>query len=172
MCTCVCMHACACVCADPPEMYDQCVHTLVHKWSDTWHPKVSPLWTNTTCFFSPSLPLPAGLAAPPQVSSPSFEPIPAFFQFSGHCSPPASSAATGMQQTLPLHRAAPGTVLCSRAIAKSRLCKRQQLLINFQRWNLWHKLLKLWFKSMVKSRRGRDRNLIHPSQLPLSGVAA
>lgn len=78
----------------------------------------------------------------------------------------------GCKQTLPLRRATLGTVLCSGAITKSCLHRRQQLLINFQRWNLWHKLLKLWFKSIVKNRSGRDRNLIHPSQLPLPGFAA
>lgn len=61
------------------------------------------------------------------------------FQFSSRCSPPAP--AVGPQQS----RGCLGTVL-SHGV-KSCLHQRQQLLINFQSWNLWHKLLKLWFKS-------------------------
>lgn len=39
----------------------------------------------------------------------------------------------GCKQTLPLRRATLGTVLCSGAITKSCLHRKQQLLINFQR---------------------------------------
>jgi len=104
--------------ADPLEMYKQCVCALVHKWSDTWHPKDPPLRKNAICFSSP---LPVGLTALPQVSSPSFEPVPAFSQLGGRCSPPAWAVAGGMQQTLPQRRAALGTVLCSGAVAKITL---------------------------------------------------
>lgn len=162
MCVYVSICICLCVRAEPPEIYGQ----FAHKWvphstqrSQCCEQKPPP--------FLPH-PLPCRLASQHclQVSSPSFEPIPAFFP------PPASSAAVGTQRPLPLHRAAQGKVQCSGAITKWCLHRRQQLLINCQRWNLWHKLLKLWFKSMVKSRSGRDRNLIHLSQLPPPGVAA
>lgn len=79
VCTCVPIRIHASVRADTPEMYSRCVHGLVHKLSDTWHPRVSQQRTNTTCFSSPSLPLPAGTAAPPQGYSTPFEPIPACF---------------------------------------------------------------------------------------------
>lgn len=122
-----------------------------------WHvaPKALTETSQLLLLFLPSLPLPTAFTAPPQVPSPPFEAIPGFCPVQ-QC--PTSCLAVGMEQI-------PGTRSCSGAVTKPRLHNRQQLLIYFQRWNLWLRLLKLWFKSVANSTSGRERNLIHLRQL-------